>query len=263
MPVAPAFVVLQSCVPVRAEPSHRAEQVTQLLFGETFTLAEEAGDWLAIRCTYDEYPGWVPRNQVDLAAQAPATPPRWFTAPVQLVTLTTPGSEAPHEVWAWLGSCFPGTVHEELAFFELGERQVLTSAAHLVSSLPVPEAFRAVGHLVGAPYLWGGRSVPGIDCSGLTQLFARLCGVRLRRDAGEQVTQGDEIAFDARKPGDLVFFNNAEGKITHVGLVNENIGTVLHASGSVRVDYLHENGIRHRENNSITHHLHSTRRILG
>lgn len=123
---------------------------------------------------------------------------------------------------------------------------------------PIEEAKK----MLGSPYLWGGRTFMGIDCSGFTQMVFKSCGIRLLRDASQQATQGTPVtSVDAALPGDLCFFQNPQGRITHVGLYMGE-GRIIHASGEVRIDCLTDVGIWVESTQSYSHKFHSIRRVL-
>jgi hypothetical protein len=115
---------------------------------------------------------------------------------------------------------------------------------------------------LNAPYLWGGKTPFGIDCSGFTQMVYKLNGYKVLRDASQQSTQGEALSFiEESEPGDLAFFDNDEGKIIHVGIMMEN-NYIIHASGKVRIDRVDHLGIYNAELNKHTHRLRVIKKII-
>lgn len=249
-----------SIIPLRLEPSHRSEQVSQLLFGETFTVIEHQHDWLKIRLSFDDYEGWIQRSQgyeLSLVEYNELQKTRTYISydlvqiliNHQSITSILLGSHLP---WYRSGNCRIGNTNYN---FEGNARQADTLAT---GKLIVENAYM----YLNAPYLWGGRSPFGIDCSGLTQMAYKLCGIQLKRDAWMQAEMGQPVhLLDETQPGDLAFFDNEEGKIIHVGILTSK-NRIIHASGQVRIDSIDHHGIFNTDLRKYTHNLRLIKRIL-
>lgn len=248
-----------SIVPVRKEPSDRSEMVTQLLFGEFAEVLDKQDSWRKIKMLADGYTGWVDKKQLlgleDAdAAQLQIQPLSVSLDIVQLVVWNTH-----HVVPVVLGSSLPG-FHDKK--FHFANTDFLYEGN--VATLSHPDTSRLLEHAymyINAPYLWGGRSPFGIDCSGFTQMVYKLCGLSLRRDAWQQAEQGEVInLLEEARAGDLAFFDNAEGKIVHVGILMHN-DAIIHSSGKVRIDKIDHQGIFNAETQKYSHNLRLIRRM--
>jgi hypothetical protein len=246
-----------SIIPVRKDPSDRSEMVTQILFGETFELMESERSWTKIKVDYDKYIGWVDTKQISILDEEEwqklnETP---LSISEDLLQLVINGKEMLPVV---LGSSLPFYYGKK---FFIGENEfaydgsVKTITAPDVSSIP-QHAFM----YLNAPYLWGGRSPLGLDCSGFTQMVFKLSGIKLLRDAFDQSAQGKKVSFEEIKTGDLAFFKNEDQRVVHVGIVLDN-NRIIHSSGKVRIDKLDEEGIFNEETGKHTHKLAMIRRI--
>jgi gamma-D-glutamyl-L-lysine dipeptidyl-peptidase len=252
-----------SLIPVRREPSERSEMVTQILFGEHFEILEYLPGWCHIVMAFDGYQGWVDQKMIThlserhfhkITKSAYAVTTDIFTpVPVsrdQYIMLVA-GSTLP--VW-----------RPYLREFSLeGEAYAMTGnvACGKVRdprTLIINQAIR----YFNAPYLWGGRSPFGIDCSGLTQVIYKMAGITLPRDAGQQVHRGSMLSFiEETQPGDLAFFDDEEGRIIHVGIIWKQ-GKIIHASGKVRIDNVDQYGIFNAETRKYTHRMRVIKKIL-
>ncbi|MBC7449368.1 MAG: C40 family peptidase [Hymenobacteraceae bacterium] len=250
-----------SIAPLRAEPSDKAEQVTQLVFGECYFVVDEQPKWLRVRIAADGYEGWLD------AKQHQPVPDEWFAEYVAAQphprTLDVVGvvSDDHTRLPVQLGSVLP--------FFDgmtlrLGpNRRLFYNGLATNLRQPVPDGLllRVANLYRGAPYQWGGKSVFGLDCSGFTQQVFGLLGQQLPRDAAQQVAVGEEVHFaDQARAGDLAFFDSADGRIVHVGLVVAE-GQILHASGEVRLDTLDHHGIFHAGRGEYSHRLRIIKRV--
>ncbi|MGI4875817.1 MAG: NlpC/P60 family protein [Janthinobacterium lividum] len=254
-----------SAVPVRAEASDKAELVTELLFGECYTVLLTQGNWLHIEIAADKYLGWI-----DYKQHQPVSV-EYFRA---WLTQDHPRSLDVVQVVSAATLRQPITLGCRLPFFDgmtlkMGDDNPLFFNGNATNPAQpsTPERqlalLRKAGqHYLRAPYVWGGKSVFGLDCSGLTQQLFGLIGVQLPRDARQQIAFGETVDFVTQaRPGDLAFFDNTEGNIVHVGVVLDD-STILHAHGEVRLDPLDHHGIYLRDRQRYSHKLRLIKRLL-
>lgn len=249
-----------SIVPVRKEPGDRAELVTQWLFGETATVLEREAKWSRLRFTHDTYEGWVDNKQMTTSsAELPASAMRSAEASV---VVNIGGTELVLPMGAVVQ--FPDEVGPAMATNGTPKTKGQTSRdlkgpANLI-------AMQLTRKFIGVPYLWGGRTPWGVDCSGFIQMIYLLGGVQLPRDAYQQAEVGAAVgSLDLAEPGDLAFFDNDDGRITHVGFVlpGPNGVFIVHASGHVRLDNLDQEGILHMEEKRYSHKLRTIKRVVS
>lgn len=248
--------------PLRADASDRSEMVDQVLFGDSFDVLERQEKWTRVRCAYN-YEGWIDNKQCKiLSCSEAAYVDSWpivTEEPMVSISVSTPllcgGAVELVPMLIPMGSRLPkeSRFHVADMTFE-----------HSVSLSEVPPfvTFDKAFKLLNAPYQWGGKSCMGIDCSGFTQVVYKVYGYSLMRDASQQAEQGNVVSsLDDTERGDLLFFSNLDGRIIHVG-IKFGKGTVIHASGRVRVDRVDAHGIYNLEEGRYTHRLHSIRRVL-
>lgn len=247
-------------VPMRSSTNDRSEMVSQLLFGETFEITDREKQWVKIRTAFDDYEGWIDEKQFQ-----PISIAHFNIQKNQFVgsdKLAIAKSKF-REVQVLMGSSIPSPagkefkINEEVFQFE-GNYFPFADSPFTSPVSIIDSALK----FIDAPYLWGGRSLFGIDCSGFTQIVFKLAGKNLKRDANQQAEQGTTINFMMEaKPSDLAFFENEEKKITHVGIILSD-GKIIHASGKVRIDNLDHFGIFNQENKKYSHKLRIIKRIL-
>jgi len=245
-------------IALRIEPSDTSEMVSQVLFGEHFTVLEVKKQWLYIKLAFDGYRGWIDNKQVEEISKA------YFdklqsTNAVFLKELISLVSVNDKLIPLSIGATLPNFMNSQFSInnnnYEIdGDVQEFKRNKNNI----VETAFM----YLNAPYLWGGKTPFGIDCSGFTQMVYKMNGFKLFRDASQQAKQGEVLSFiEESEPGDLAFFDNNEGNITHVGIILAN-NYIIHASGKVRLDRLDQSGIYNEESNRHSHKLRLIKRMF-
>ena len=244
-------------IPLRIEPSDRSETVSQVLFGEHFKILEQLRQWSKIKLQFDDYEGWVDSKQYQIISELEfhqlsedaivlnADLLEYITGPNNLLLPIPLGSSLSFLNHADINTAnfnFEGTKISGIK----SKKCILNMAFMYLNS----------------PYLWGGKTPFGIDCSGFTQMVYKLNGYKLLRDASQQAMQGEALSFiEESEPGDLAFFDNEEGNIIHVGIIMED-NYIIHASGKVRIDRLDHLGIYNADLNRHTHKLRVIKKII-
>lgn len=246
-----------SIAPLRETNSDASEMVSQLLFGEPVEIIEEKNQWRKVRSLIDNYEGWTDFKLLSGLREKELN--RWLDGLGAFKSFSgVIKGEFGKQVIS-RGSFVPEGIKDE---FNIGKDIFRFKTVEPFTI--VSDRTRAIIDLsldyLNVPYLWGGKSVSGIDCSGLVQTIFRCVDVKLPRDANQQVEYGMDVEWEDRNAGDLVFFINSNEKIHHVGiLINEN--EIVHAHGFVRIDDLSKEGITRRTDGVLSHTFHSIKRL--
>lgn len=264
-------ICLQPYIPMRANPSESSEMVSQLLFGDTFRVDQEEPRWFHIIRDCDDYEGWVDWKTCTLISKAEyneyvaQTPEALLLRqPYNPVNETFDGhSGGAHLSW---GSRIFGMDETGITFRMQGHRFDVPNMTYVNPVKASAMSRKACSKyilqqaqmLLNVPYLWGGCSAFGLDCSGFTQTLFRFIGIDLPRDASQQALEGEEVSYENRDAGDLAFFNHAENgdksKISHVGICDDK-GRILHCSASLHYDEFRPEGIWSLARQELSHHL--------
>lgn len=233
-----------------------SELVTQVLFGETLIVLDEAAKWFHVRLDSDNYEGWVDRKMVQLLSDSQSEEIGQLSSIVLSQVATKVYSESQQSnLWLPAGSIIRGLQRDEKSFTLNGENFVFETKPISLIETERPKIIETAQQFLNAPYLWGGKTFFGIDCSGFTQLVMRINGKEISRDAKQQVEEGNSLSFITEsQPADLAFFDNEDGEITHTGIIIDK-NTIIHASGMVRIDRFDHQGIFNRQLNQYTHKL--------
>ena len=241
-----------SIVPLRIEPDDTSELVSQLLYGDIFKVLEQRKKWSRIRLSYDGYECWVDNKQY-----LEITEDDYKGLDKKALKLSADLIEFIQDADDHL---YPIPLGASLNGLSLLKHRF---DGHSIHGKQAKDKLIDTAFLyLNSPYLWGGKTPFGIDCSGFTQMVYKLNGFKLLRDASQQATQGEALSFiEESEPGDLAFFDNDEGFITHVGIIMKD-NYIIHAHGKVRIDRIDHSGIYNVDNHTHTHKLRVIKKII-
>ncbi|TYB73192.1 C40 family peptidase [Bizionia myxarmorum] len=242
-----------SMVPLRLEPNDTSELVSQVLYGDYFKVLEKRKSWSKIRLGFDTYEGWIDNKQY-----LHITEEQYYNLHEETPILSTDLVEFIEDKDQQL---YPISLGSSLNALDLLHH---TFEGHSVNTIsPKAAILKTAFSYLNAPYLWGGKTPFGIDCSGFTQMVYKLNGYKLFRDASQQASQGEALSFiEESDAGDLAFFDNDEGSIVHVGIIMPD-NFIIHAHGKVRIDRLDHSGIYNVDTGIHTHKLRVIKKIIA
>jgi len=250
------FICENVFVPLRSGPSHKSEMLSQILFGEKYSIKDQSGKWIKIESLFDNYTGWIDVDHLQHSGDKDNI--KGSVLNKSLLCYKKDKSKLVLE---------PGCEIYNPDFknntFTVGESIFSTISEFNNSYITTKESLTDTAmRFINSPYIWGGRIPSGIDCSGLTQLVYKIHGTAIPRDSWKQAETGKNVSFiNEARPGDLVFFDNEKGQISHVGMMISN-GLIIHASGRVRIDTIDYHGIFKQETGKYSHHLRTIKRII-
>ena len=248
-----------SIVPLRAEPSEKSEMISQVLFGEIFTVLVKDKFWSKIKLSFDGYEGYLDNKQFEEISEENHHKLQNQKPVLSGEIIDFIKSENNDFYTIPLGSRLPSYSNN---IFNLNAKKFYFEGNTFLGVLPKSEIIQKAFIFLNAPFLWGGKTPFGVDCSGFTQMVYKLCGYKLFRDANQQAKQGEVLSFiEESEPGDLAFFDNEEGDIVHVGIILKDYH-IIHAYGKVRIDTLDHSGIFNKDLQTHTHKLRVIKKII-
>jgi hypothetical protein len=243
---------------MRAEASHKSEMVSQQLFGEKSFVLERNKEWIKIQLRYDGYEGWITKSHVvEIDEEVYMQNDKGLTADwVNEVDYNG------HMMYVPMG-CALSSFKNGIAFWRRNSVHFKGKMWNPEEVKITPKVIKQIAYkFLNTAYLWGGKSVFGIDCSGYAQIVYKFLNTYIPRDAWQQAEQGTIVNFlQEAQCGDLAFFDNEEGRIVHVGiLLNEH--EIIHSAGKVRIDKIDNQGILNLEIKERTHKLRIIKRYF-
>ena len=254
-------IVTISLVSLRTNHSEQSEMCSQLLYGERVEVLATYDRWLFVRNFADNYTGWADKKMIYLLTEKEESElAKAEFKPIQIPLSIGKTDVEDEKIWLLGGSLVPFVNNLQYQFggkkFDVHQTDIAENEANGERITFLSKQY------VNAPYLWGGKSILGIDCSGLVQVVYKMCDIQLPRDASQQVEHGQSIDFLAEaRAGDLAFFENEEGKIIHVGILLAP-NKIIHASGWVKIDSIDSQGIISSQTGEYSHKLRIVKRII-
>ena len=252
-------ICILNVIPLREEADDKSEMVSQLLFGETFRITDSENTFFKIIANDDQYKGWISKNQTELINEEIFNKinkaDKIFTNEFVNFLTDQKNSLTPVSI----GSSLP-LLKENI--FLINEKQFFFEGDNKTGVFNKNEIVKTAYLYLNSPFLWGGKTPFGIDCSGFTQMVYKVNGHFLNRNSYQQAKQGNVLSFiEESEPGDLAFFDDNEGNINHVGIILKN-NHIIHCYGKVRIDRLDQSGIYNIDTKRHTHKLRIIKQIF-